>query len=459
MSLLFTRSASARAPAAPTDQLGQVELSRILQALVAIVARKKTDVAGLFPPALAEVLSSLDMALASRDRSILEQAVGFSMKASNAMASSARITGEVNEASIRAGAMAAAVEQLSASVDSIAASSREVSGAMEHARGGIADATEASLVSMRASHAMGGAFGRMEDASAELSEAARQIGTFVATIEALARQTNLLALNATIEAARAGEAGRGFAVVASEVKVLSAQTQKATDDIRERIARLDAHVADLRGCVQDVRGSLDVSVASADDARAKIESVRVQVTSSSDRMAEVAKMLAENSAAVSEVSNGVHAVSMSAGRAAQFTEDVNTSIGACEQMVDAIFADIERIGIPDYILHRAKSDHFMWKKHLSELLVGKRTLKLDQVADHHGCRLGKWYDQVADAALRQHPAFIALLPFHQAVHANGRTVVEALAEGDRSAAVAAYAQMEAASHDVVACLDRLIARH
>jgi methyl-accepting chemotaxis protein len=91
----------------------------------------------------------------------------------------------------------------------------------------------------------------------ELSKAAARIGDVVELINTIAEQTNLLALNATIEAARAGEAGRGFAVVASEVKALAEQTSKATGEIGQQIAGIQAATEESVGAIRAISSTIE----------------------------------------------------------------------------------------------------------------------------------------------------------------------------------------------------------
>lgn len=72
----------------------------------------------------------------------------------------------------------------------------------------------------------------------QLGEAAREIGDVTETINDISEQTNLLALNATIEVARAGDAGKGFAVVAMEIKELARLTSESTNNIKDKIGRI-----------------------------------------------------------------------------------------------------------------------------------------------------------------------------------------------------------------------------
>ncbi len=127
--------------------------------------------------------------------------------------------------------VAAAAEELAASIDEI---SRQVGLSSEAARDASASATETAAIVQR------------------LATATAEIGEVVALITAIADQTNLLALNATIEAARAGDAGKGFAVVASEVKQLAGQVTRATDQIADRIGNVQAETDKAVNAIADI---------------------------------------------------------------------------------------------------------------------------------------------------------------------------------------------------------------
>jgi methyl-accepting chemotaxis protein len=96
-----------------------------------------------------------------------------------------------------------------------------------------------------------------EEFSGQLLKTSKSMEGIVEFIRGIAEQVNLLALNATIEAARAGEAGKGFAVVASEVKNLANQTGAATDSISKEIA-------EMQSISTKVASSVDEAVKTAD---------------------------------------------------------------------------------------------------------------------------------------------------------------------------------------------------
>ncbi|MDI4231203.1 methyl-accepting chemotaxis protein [Bradyrhizobium sp. Arg237L] len=154
-----------------------------------------------------------------------------------------------NETSQKASAVASAAGQASTSVQTVATSTEQMTTSIAAISQRVTDATQ------RAEGAVAQAR-QSADTIHALSDAAEKIGAVVQLIQTVASQTNLLALNATIEAARAGEAGKGFAVVASEVKNLASQTSKATEEISQQVASIQAITAETRGAIDGISNTI-----------------------------------------------------------------------------------------------------------------------------------------------------------------------------------------------------------
>jgi methyl-accepting chemotaxis protein len=146
--------------------------------------------------------------------------------------------------------VAAASEEASTNVQSVASATEELSSSVNEISRQVQESAR------MASEAVGQAR-TTNDRVSELSKAAARIGDVVELINTIAEQTNLLALNATIEAARAGEAGRGFAVVASEVKALAEQTSKATGEIGQQIAGIQAATQESVNAIKEISGTIE----------------------------------------------------------------------------------------------------------------------------------------------------------------------------------------------------------
>lgn len=218
----------------------------------------------------------------------------------------------------------------------------------------VAAAAEQSAVAMRdAAHTAAGLIRAIEDARGEvelaagvatrasdqaaeavkvsetLSDTAKSIDSILGLIRDVAGQTNLLALNATIEAARAGDAGRGFAVVAQEVKSLANQTARATDDIAQKIAAIQAATRS--------------TVTTNDSIRATVAEVQASATRIRQAMEVQAQTVTMITAAVDETALAADTMSSTIATIRSDTETVAHEIDELESGFDSVKAKLGRL--------------------------------------------------------------------------------------------------------------------
>jgi len=292
-----------------------------------------------------------------------------------------------------------------------------------------------------------------------LAQASTQIGDIVNQIEAIAKQTNLLALNATIEAARAGEAGKGFAVVAGEVKHLANQTAKATVDIRLRIEGLRDEMAAIVSSMQDGADAVQKGRAVIAESGSGMRQVNDQIHSVSGRINEISAILTQQSAASADVSEAVKVIAEMSSRNVKTIGDIIGSMDHLDPIIGNCVSELVKIEIKDLTIILAKSDHMIWRKKLGQMLVGKAKLNPNELADHHTCRLGKWYDGVTDADIKNNPAFRQLEEPHREVHAHGIEAARLYQKGDLEGALTEVMKVGEASKGVMQRLGELQRRH
>ena len=405
--------------------------------------------------ALADKLRTLAARLEERSRGLLVRSVGMSIHLNGTVIQALHTLRSIREMTARMTSISASTEEMVATVQAISRTSELAAAnarAVQDASDDGARSTEGVVSTM---HAIVATVNETAARVERLAEASVSIGSIVKQIEQIAKQTNILALNATIEAARAGAAGKGFAVVANEVKNLANQTAGATHDIRNRIDTLkeetDAILVGMGRGADIVREGERVVLGSVDKMRTVSQEIRDVTT----LMQEIADHLGEQRQAAQQIATNLEAA---AARTAHDTDAINTVIDIAAKASGSLaemLGDVNMVEMRNAVIHLAKSDHMIWRRRLAEMLAGHTTLNPDELADHHSCRLGKWYYAATDAAITAHPAFRAMEAPHAQVHSLGIEAARRYRDGDFDGAVEAVTAIEEPSQEVQCLLDEL----
>jgi methyl-accepting chemotaxis protein len=283
----------------------------------------------------------------------------LSTSSAELLISSGEMTSGSRQASDRAHSVSAAAEQMSSNFTSVAEGMEHATGNLNHVAGAteqmtstIGEIVQNSDKARRITEDAARQAARITQQIDQLSAAANEIGKVTETITAISSQTNLLALNATIEAARAGAAGKGFAVVATEIKTLAQQTALATEDIKARIAGVQAATAagitetGKVSAVIDEVSSIVASIAAAiDEQAATTRDIAKNIAEASQGVNDANARVAETSHASREIAREIVGVDRASREMATGSDHVRSSAGDLSAVAEGLKETVGRFRI------------------------------------------------------------------------------------------------------------------
>jgi methyl-accepting chemotaxis protein len=255
------------------------------------------------------------------------QMVGqVSASATELQATAESMTQTASQTTQQATNVAAAAEQASTNVQTVASAAEQLAASIAEISHQVAQTAKVAGKAQEDAN-------RTDEVVKALADGAQKIGDVVNLISSIAGQTNLLALNATIEAARAGDAGKGFAVVASEVKSLATQTAKATENISQQIAQIQAAT---RTAVESIGGIGQTIVEISQLAAAVAAAVEEQGAATQ----EIARNVQQAAIGTHEVTSNINGVSLGASSTGSAATQVLGAAGELSQRAEQLRREV-----------------------------------------------------------------------------------------------------------------------
>ncbi len=258
------------------------------------------------------------------------------------------------------------------------------------------------------------------------------ISKSVVVIDQVANQTNLLSLNAAIEAAKAAEHGKGFAVVAAEVRNLAGKAQEASRSIRDSIEVMQNKVSDTLKRFEQIAEMAHSNQEQNQSLTAKFSHLSKHSTQVEEKAANLHISMGEQAKAISETAQTVEQISEDLQfNKERFEEELVPNVQSMIQAIGEMDQEIMVLGVSDGILlDAAINDHKRWVSRIHRMLKGQISLTPDpSLADHHLCRLGKWYFDKEHVEIQNKPKsrdlFAQLDQPHEKIHHLFLKIIEA----------------------------------
>ncbi len=323
------------------------------------------------------------------------------------------------------------IEHIMSSVQTIQDNSHE---AMNASKESVANMTQSIRIVDQSSEQIK----LINDQVIDFQEKTIKINEIIDMVKKIAQKSGLLALNASIEAARAGEAGKGFAVVANQIKDLSANTTQSTEDVVKYVDEIRNGIDALVKSIDLTSKQLLLGNESVHHSVSEIEITNERINSISNAIDNIYNEINNQSALTQTFVASIDSIADSYDVLSEECVHTGEHLYRISRDIDRARSDMARknsdLSTLDW-LTVFEMDHliFIWRVYNN--LADFEHLKITQLNNPAGCKLGKWLAAQTDARINGSAVYRQLMIEHEAVHKHACDSWYAKEDGDRETAL------------------------
>ncbi len=253
-------------------------------------------------------------------------------------------------------------------------------------------------------------------------------------------------------------------MVANETKELAKQTARATQEIKAKISGIQSstdetvgQIKEVAQVIQQVNNIVDTIATAVEEQSAATREIAENVSQASQGIQEVNTNVAQSAQVTGSISKEIAGVNMSADEMATSSSQINISAHDLQKLAIRLNQIMGQYRIKEakFDIGAIKGAHLQWRSKLEGLLHGRQALKPEEVANHHQCAFGKWYDSPDGQIFKGNTVFETVGHHHEKVHAYARRIVDLYHQGEQEKGAALMNDFEKSREKLFEALDEL----